>query len=343
MATGSGIAAQLGLAAESTYGTGVTVTRFVEAMGFKPNPKKNTYQGGGLRAGGYVDRSSRRVVTSRSFGPTWEQDVLPNGFGLILKQLFGSTSTPVQQAATTAYLQTFILSDLGLNLAATIQSGEPLTGGTVSPYTYLGCRLLELEFTQEVDKALTVSLTWDARDRTEATSLATASFTATAGQQPFHWGGFAVLAHNTPGSEAAIDGIRKVSLKIARGQDTERFYANDNAGVIAGVGLHKVPILNSRSEIVTGTITADHVTKADLRDRFNADTGFALILRWTGDVIEAANSEQLAFGLPRCYLDDDGTEVDGEELLSGDFPFVALDNGANEPITATYMSTDTAN
>ncbi len=342
MAVGSGIGAQVGLAAESTYGTGVTATRFIESMDFKGNPKKNVYQGGGLRAGGFVERASRRVVTSRAFAPSFSADVLPNGFGLILKQAFGSTSAPVQQAATAAWLQTFTLADLGSNLSATIQSGEPNTGGTSNPYTYLGCRCTELEFTQELDKALNLATTWDARDRTEATALATASFSGAA-QQAFHWGVYSIKIANTLGAEVAVDGITKVTTKIARPQDTGRFYANDNAGVIAGVGLHKVPILNGRKDVVTGTISADFVTKADLRDRFNADTGFSMVQQWTLDNIASTFFEQLTITTPRCYLNDDGTGVDGEDLLKGDFPFVIGDDGTNEPITVTYMSTDTTN
>jgi hypothetical protein len=333
---GSGIGGQVGLAAESTFGTAVTPTRFLEVDDFKGNPKKNTYQSGGLAAGLLMQRGVRRVVTSRSFGPTFSLDVLPVGFGLLLRQLMGSTAAPVQQAATAAYLQTHTLSDVR-GIGATIQAGEPSADGVVNPYTYFGAKLLTGEFTQEQDKGLKLATTWDARDRTEATALASASFSGAA-QQSFHWGGFAVKA-GVYNSEAVMDGQTKATIKIDRKQNTGRFYANDNA---SGYGLHKEPILNDRKEVATGTLSSDFVVKADLRDRFISDAGVALMFQWTGDLIASTFFEQLTIRFAKCFFNDDGTGLNGDELLSGDFPWVALDDGVNPGVTITYMSVDTA-
>lgn len=338
MGVGSGIGAQVGLVKETTFGTQVTpVTRFIESDGFKANPNKNTYQGGGLGAGLWARRGVRRVVTTRGFGPTWTADVLPQGFGLVIQQFMGSTAAPVQQGATAAYLQTHTAADVR-GIGATMQAGEPSTDGVVNPYSYFGCKLVTAEFTQEVDKGLKLATTWDARDRTEATGLATASYVAAA-QQPFHWGGFSVKAAATYNSEVAIDGITKASVKIDRKQNLKRWYANDNA---SGYGLHKEPILNSRDEVFTGTLSSDFVDKTILRDRFIADTGFALQLQWTGDLIASTFYEQLTIRFPKCFLNDDGTDVQGDEVLNGDFPFVALDDGTNPVCTILYQSIDTA-
>jgi hypothetical protein len=329
--TGSGISAQVGMAAESTFGTGVTVTRFAETDNWKPKPNKNIYQSSGLAAGLFVDRSSRRVETSRSYELSFSVDVLARSFGLMFRQLFGSTAAPVQQAATTAYLQTHTLADL-LGISSTIQAGEPSTDGTVNPYTYLGCRAKTFEFTQEVDKALSLQTTWDAKDRTEATALASASYSA-AVEQPFHWGGFLVKAHNTYGSEAAISGITKLKLKIDRKQHVG-WYAD-------GTGRHAQPVLNDKSEVITGTLSSDFVDKTILRDRFAAETGFALLLQWTGDLIASTYYEQLTIRLPKCFLDTDGTEAKSDEVLMGDFDFTALSDGTNPPISLLYQCIDT--
>lgn len=337
MGVGSGVSAQVGLVKEVTFGTQVTpVTRFIEADGFKANPNKNTYQGGGLGAGLWARRGVRRVVTSRSFGPTWTADVLPQGFGLIFQQFMGSAATPTIQGAGPAMLQTHTPADVR-GIGATMQAGEPSTDGTVNPYSYFGSKLVVAEFTQEVDKGLKLATTWDCRDRTEATGLAAASYSG-ATQQPFHWGGFSVKAAATYGSEAAIDGITKATVKIDRKQNQKRWYANDNA---SGYGLHKEPILNSRDDVFTGTLSSDFVDKTILRDRFIADTGFALQLQWTGDLLNASFFEQLTIRFSKCFLNDDGTDVQGDEILNGDFPFVALDDGTNPVCTILYQSIDT--
>ena len=51
MAVGSGIAAQLGLAAETVFGTFAAPARFHRVSKFEIKKKKNVVQGGGLAAG----------------------------------------------------------------------------------------------------------------------------------------------------------------------------------------------------------------------------------------------------------------------------------------------------
>ena len=64
MAIGSGIGSSLGIATETTFNTGVTVSRFYEFTSESTNYNKNTSVGMGLRAGGLLPRSQRRVVTT---------------------------------------------------------------------------------------------------------------------------------------------------------------------------------------------------------------------------------------------------------------------------------------
>jgi hypothetical protein len=65
MAIGSGLGAQLGISAESTYGTFVAPAKFLEFTKESVVLKKTTAQSAGIAAGRLLALSSRRVVTQR--------------------------------------------------------------------------------------------------------------------------------------------------------------------------------------------------------------------------------------------------------------------------------------
>ena len=61
MAIGSGLAGQIGIVAETTYGTAVTVSRFFEVQSTDMAYKPTIVQGGGLRAGTFAQPTNRRT------------------------------------------------------------------------------------------------------------------------------------------------------------------------------------------------------------------------------------------------------------------------------------------
>lgn len=327
---------QLMLAPEVTHGTYAAPTRSYEVDSAEPSYEPNVYQGSGLLGAGYfTDRSARRKVVTRKAVHAHAQDVRTTGMGLQVDQLFASGPTPLQQGGTAAYQQTHVLALPGANHGATIQVGMSRTeSSTVDAYTYLGARMLEMTLTQDskADAPLKMETSWDCQNVTDAQSLA--SFTAPTGGT-FALGEFGYKMHNTPGSEAAVAGIRGCSIKIARPQDVERYCANM-------AGLRRVPVLNDRKEVVTGTITADHMDKANFNDRFLADTKFSQIFEWVGPLIASTFYFTFRVTLPACYLLGPLPKLDGPSVVSGEYGWAALDDDTNEPITVTIISTDTA-
>jgi hypothetical protein len=75
MAIGSGLAASIGVAAESTYGTYVAPTRFLEFTKEDLKKTKTTIQGGGLAAGRFAKLGSRRVLATVGGTGSIEMDV----------------------------------------------------------------------------------------------------------------------------------------------------------------------------------------------------------------------------------------------------------------------------
>jgi hypothetical protein len=98
--------------AETTYGTFVAPTKFIEFTKESLVLKKTTAQSAGIAAGRLLPLSSRRVLTRKEVSGSFDMEIANKGMGLILQALMGTTVTPVQQAATTAYLQTHTLARL---------------------------------------------------------------------------------------------------------------------------------------------------------------------------------------------------------------------------------------
>lgn len=328
MAVASGIGSQVGFVNESTYGTYVAPTKFVQADKVSLKKKKTTVQGNGLAAGRLMQLGSRRVVTTTSGEGSLDFEVVNKGLGLLIQALMGTSVTPVQQAATTAYLQTHTLAD-PIGKFLTIQVGVPQASGTVASYSYSGCKVLAGQFTFEVDKEVEASLDIDAQKVVDSQTLVAASYaTAT---RPFV-GTDTSIKIGTYASEASVTGVKKVSVKIERPSAEDRYY-------LGAAGLKAEPIINDYAKL-TGTITADFVDKAIWADRFAADTSFSLVLEAVGLNIASTYYDTFRITLPQCFLDGDLPTVDGADVVSGDFPFVCLFDGTNLP-KIEIISTDT--
>ncbi|WP_432170917.1 phage tail tube protein [Streptomyces sp. 1222.5] len=327
MAIGSGLGAQLGIAAETTYGTFVAPAKFIEFTKESLVLKKTTAQSAGIAAGRLLALSSRRVLTRKEVSGSIDLEVTNKSMGLLLQALMGTTVSPVQQGATTAYLQTHILADTA-GKSLTIQKGVPLTTGTVTDKTFLGCKVTSGEFSCEVGGMLTGSFEFDGKDCDEGQTLAAASYSNMA---PFHFGQMA-LKTGTYGAETALDGIRKVSVKVERPQDTERFYANQAA-------LKKEPISNDQVKI-TGTLETDYVATT-LDDLHTSDGATSLVWEFTGANIASTYFDTFRITLPAVKLDEGPPVVDGFGVVKPSFNFTALYDGTN-PVKIEYMSSDTA-
>ena len=327
MAIGAGIGSQLGIAAESSYGTFVAPAKFLEFAKEDLVLKKTTAQSAGIAAGRLMALSSRRVVTQREASGSIELEVTNKAMGLLLQALMGTTVTPVQQAATAAYLQTHTLADTA-GKSLTIQKGVPLTTGVVSDKTFVGCKVISAEFSCEVGGMLVATFEFDGKDCDETQTLAAASYPT---MSPFHFGQMA-LKTGSFGAETALDGVRKVSIKIERPQATDRFYANQSA-------LKKEPISNDLVKI-TGSLEMDYVATT-IDDLHTSDGATSLIWEFVGPIIALTHAETFRVKLPAIKVDDAPPTVDGFDVIRPTFQFTALYDGTNAP-AIEYMSTDVA-
>lgn len=327
MAIGSGLAHSFGMAPEVTYGTYVAPTRWLEGLGQLVKDKQ-TYQGGGMAAGRMVRPGGRRYVTTKGGSGTVEGAVYSKGMGLLLNGLLGGTVTPVQQGATAAYLQTHAL-DNPFGRFYTMQAGVPDTSGTVRPYTLLGAQVTGVEFSCQVGGELTARWSVVARDMTEAQTLAAPSYSTV---NEFHFAQ-ASLKLGTFGAEATVDGVTSVSVSIQRPRHAGMYMGNQ--------GLRSQGQINDWAQI-SGTIQADYLDKTVFADRFASDSSTSLVWEFVGPQIAAPYNETFRIKMPMIFFDGATPTVEGPDVVSGSFPFVAQFDLTNPAVSVEYISTDTA-
>jgi hypothetical protein len=320
VAIGSGISSQLGMSEETTYGTGVTVTRFMEFLKESMKLNIDRIESKGLRAGTRTQRADRWKPNRKGCEGSIDLEVASVGFGLWFKAAFGAVATAA--AGTTGKKHTFTL---GANAPSyTVQVGRPSTDGTVQPFTYLGTRVKGAELSCDVDGFLSLTLDCDAQDETTGTALATASYPTA--QEVFAFTQGIVTFGGAP-----ID-VTKFSVKIDQGLNVDRYY-------IRGNPLKKQPMAGYAT--VTGEIDMTFDSLADYT-RFTAGTTGALVATFTGATYEAGQNFKVVITCPAVRFDGDTPNVDGPDILTLSLPFTAMDDGTTgAPISLDYYTTDT--
>jgi hypothetical protein len=332
MAVGSGLGGSFGIAKETTYGTAVTVNRWYEIERVDLKRNKRTVQGGGLSGGSLTDAASRRVQPTSDASGSVELEVTNKTFGLLLQQVMGSAAAPIAYG-TSGFQYGFSVGDLfGMSMSA--QVGIPTLGGTVSPYSFEGVKVLAAEFSCEVDGLLMCTLELDARVVRDNVALTTPAYTT--GLLPFHFGQASVLLGATPGAEAAVTGVRGFSVRIERATANERFY-------FGGGGLKAEPILNGKT-MITGSFDVDFISQATFADRFRDDTQTAAVVRFvSSESLGGGLFSGIEFAMPAIFFDTDQPTLDDEDVVNTSHSFTSLRNNAGaSALDIFYRTSDSS-
>ena len=324
MAIGSGIGSQLGIATETTFNNSVTVTRFYEFTSENLQYNKKTAVGMGLRAGGQLPRSQRRVVVTTDAGGDIVLDLPTRGLGLLLSHAMGSTPSAVT-TTTGVYSYTFTLGDVyGRSLTA--QVGVPQYGGTVTPKTISGAKIQSWEISAPNAGIATGKFTLDGASFTTSTSLATASYSNTGNLFNFSQGAMTVAG-------SSVVNVKDFTLTVDNTLKQDR-YNLGNAGIKAE------QVINGFRK-VSGKMTAEF-TDTTLLNAFLADTTTALVLTFTGAVIAGGQNEKLTITIPAAKFNADTPNVPGPGVIDLAMTFDAYDDGTNQPLTIVYQTADSA-
>lgn len=168
-----GLHGQLGLKAEATYGTAVTVDRFYELVSEEITTEFARVPSSGIRSGQLHARSDDWTTGLNRVSGGIDLEMSTKNMALLFRHALGSVST----AGAGPYTHTITPgSKQGLGL--TIQVGRPGSAGTVHPFTFEGCKIVAIEVSFELDQPVQVRLEIVGQSQTTATALATASYTA---------------------------------------------------------------------------------------------------------------------------------------------------------------------
>lgn len=340
MTTGiaSGLGATWGLAQETTVGTYIPPTRWIPVISDKMKGAKKTVQSQALHGGLYELASRRRLVFHEAKGPV-EFDVQDKQLGILLKNMIGSNATATQQGASTAYLQVHSPGDL-MGMSLSLQSGRPQINGTIQPFSYNGCKILDWELSVAAGGIAKLVCTFDGMDESTASAYTAPSYITS---HPLAWvdanlllGGTVTNTSGTLGVTAGaqpLGTVKSVSIKGSNASATDRQQIGS---------LTKREQLANAFRKYTGQMVVEFANLTDMYNAYYADTGMALQLTMQGSLIASTYYNQLNTICPMVFFDGEPPEVDGTKIIEVTVPFSILDDGTNPQIQFQYQSTDTA-
>jgi hypothetical protein len=365
---GAGIGASAGMVVEALgYATVQTSPSWVffEPNAITPKKVKTTKQSSGLAAGRYVDVSSRRVVVERAATVDMPFDwCQASHFTTMLNQLSssytagaagsqaalggiwsaGARLTPA--APVYGYSHTFRNSIAGRSVAWEL--GIPTADATLRQYDALGCKPTKFAWSCKAAELLTCATTWDSRYLADPLIDTTyPAYPNGAGQTPYTqatpsyatavpWDfanaqvqiGASIAAASTA---SPIDGVTGFDLTVERKLKVDRQYYGN-------AGLKDEPITND-VVMLTGTFTSDFVNKTYWADAFYSDTPLFAIVTFSAGAL-AATTPALQFVLSNIFLNGDSPAAANKNVVSTAFPFTALYDLTNEPLSIIMQSTD---
>jgi len=342
MTTGiaSGLGATWGFGKESSFGTIATVSHWLTINDDKVAGVKKTAQSQALH-GGLYELASRRVLASFAAAGQVDLDVTTTKLGLLLQAMIGSPSStaPVQQSTTTAYLQTHVSGDT-VGESLTLQSGRPSVDGTINAFTYNGCKVTAWDLSVGTAALAKLALTFDGVDESISSTYVAPSYVPAA---VLSWKDGALLVGGTVASTGgvitAITGgtapsgtVSAVDLKGANGFDITRQQIGS---------LVKSEQLANAFRKYTGSLTVEFANLTDFYAFYRSDANLALQFTLTGGVIASSYNYELQVLIPAIKIDTDSITTDGPAILKQTLPFVVLDDGVNPVIQINYQSTDT--
>lgn len=313
---------QFGFKEEVTYGTAVTVDRFVEFVSESLERENTIAVSNGIRSGRRYGGQGRRIARESAAG-TVTFEVARTGFGLFFEQLLGDVSSV--NTVGTVWTHTFTPGSI-LDKSMTLQKGVEKPDGTVQAFTYPGAKVQAIDFSVAQDGLLMMAVDFDAQRELDDVALAAASYTTPV---VFTYSEGAVKKN-----DVTVASVRSVpSLRIANNLNTERFF-------LGNTGLKEQP-LNQPFDEISGTLDVEFRNLTDFYDLFQADTSFELTLLFDGGNIEGAHDYTLQITIADARVEGETPKMTGPEYVFQTIPFVGLDHATLDAVEIVYKTTDT--
>lgn len=314
----------VGWSEESTYGTAVLATKFIEFTSESFAGKYERIDSEGFRAGQRVLHKDRWQPNAKGAEGSLEAEVCDGNFGQLLKHMLGTIASGAPSGGFTTHTAT--MGDLkGKSL--TVQVARVDNAGTLSPYTYTGSKIKSWELSSAVDGILKLSLEMDcAKENIGAgaggLALATPTYNSTA--QLFTFVAATVTVN------AAEYGVSDVSFKGDNGLNTDRW-------LHLAAGGKREPLEEALREFtfeIKGEYeTLLHINRVASTTAAGAQT--ALTATWN-----SPQGGQLLVTIPVARFDTGPVNNDGAKVVLHSLTGKALWDGSTSPISIAYKSKD---
>jgi len=317
---------QLGVVAETTYGTAVTVTRFFE---YESENIEETYgrtEGDPLRVGSGFVREDRFTPYFSGAAGTIQMTALTKGFGFWLEHMMGGVATTGPEE-TSVYTHTGSEDEL-YGKSFTCQVNRPFhPSGTNQAFTYSGGKVSKWTLSNSIDGDLLLDLDVDFQKVATDVALATASYPT--GMEPFSWvGGYVTIG----GSNYDVT---EFSLEVDNGLDVDRRQIRANA-------LKKEPTASRREGSFSLSADFDSLTQ---RNRAAADTRAGALAAVTGvwrgpTLLGTTIYPEFSVSIASARFDEWSGATEGTDAISQSLSGAVRYDGSTSPVVVTYKSAD---
>lgn len=213
MAAG-GFNGQLGLKAETVYGTPVVVDRFYELLGESIEADYARVESEGIRSGQRHIRTDDWTTGVNRVSGDIDLELTTKNMALLFKHGMGAVNT----SGAGPYTHVITPGDM-TGLGLTVQVGRPSSDGTVQPFTVAGAKIPGWEVSFDLDQTTRFKPSIIGKSITTATGLATASYTSSNNLLAFTHGAL------TLGGSAVK--VRSGSVKYETPLNTDRAFLGD--------------------------------------------------------------------------------------------------------------------
>lgn len=329
----------IGFKKETTYGTAVTVDRFLEFTSETLDFDREFYQGNGLRAGSRLARSGRRVLVKDGGAGDIELEVPSKGLGTLLELLSGTATSSLVAGAL--YQQLFTLQKSDYLPSATIQKGIPRLGAdTVDAITFKGATNKSFEISMSNADVLKLKTSWHAREVDTTIAYATPSYATPidlfsfVGASLIVGGSVTVPTATTLASGGtSVANVRDFSISVDQKLD-------DNGWNLGGAGKRSRRGAVQLAE-VKGKITAEY-DSTTFRDAVRDQTPLAIVATFQAAAaadITAGNKPTFQIVVPDIRFEGELPKSNGGDVITQSIDWTGFD-GLVAP-HALYIATRT--
>lgn len=324
MSLRSGLAAQLGVATETTFGTRNVPDHFYELVSESMKLNKSRTAAKGIRPGKVVQRSQRFRTTKIDVSGDVNLEVASNTFGLLF---YHSLGTKASIADGAGFKRTYTLGDT-FGLSMTVQIGTPDVGGTVRVREYTGCKVDNWELSTAMDQVLNMKLGLDGINESTSQTLAIPSWASNTTNEVYYCDEVTLTVGGTPVKCKDFTLTGKNSIK------TDRYYIGQDT---------KGEQIRNAYVDLTGQITPEFndLTLYNMFVNDTVGTSSAIVITATGQKLyDTSKPNKIVITLPAVRYDGTTPNVAGPDVIDNPMPFTLLDDDTNQPIQVDYYTSD---